>query len=218
MQKSPWRILQTRRHPLNKSNKCMQKSDFGSEAKGEGVISYSAYRMKQRQGSETGWLGYLPAMKADVICPIIILSLVRGLDGIECFQCNNERSSGLPPCSTFSSSDLRFVVSCKDACMETSIETAENTTGVTQRDCWSGTEEGCYPAAGGQTVCSCLSPLCNCPSCPMPLRSRSGAGTVALLHHILLIGLAAVPLIRTLGKLWKWKFLIWSKYRNICSS
>jgi len=32
----------------------MQKSDFGSEAKGEGVISYSAYRMKQRQGSETG--------------------------------------------------------------------------------------------------------------------------------------------------------------------
>ena len=32
----------------------MQKSDFGSEAKGGGVISYSAYRMKQRQGSETG--------------------------------------------------------------------------------------------------------------------------------------------------------------------
>ena len=29
---------------------------------------------------------------------------------------------------------------------------------------------------GGQTVCSCLTPLCNCPSCPMPLRSRSGAG------------------------------------------
>ena len=32
----------------------MQKSDLDSEAKGRGVISYSAYRMKQRQGIETG--------------------------------------------------------------------------------------------------------------------------------------------------------------------
>ena len=32
----------------------MQKSDLGSETKRRGVISCSAYRMKQRQGSETG--------------------------------------------------------------------------------------------------------------------------------------------------------------------
>jgi len=139
------------------------------------------------------------AMQADSIVLLLLLNLVKGIQGLECFQCNNERSSGLPPCSSFSSSDqLRFVVSCKGACMETSVEAGENRTRVSQRDCWSGIEEGCYPAAGGQTVCSCLTALCNCPSCPMLLRSRSGAGGApALPNHTLLLALA-VPVLRTL--------------------
>jgi len=138
-------------------------------------------------------------MQADSIFLLLLINLVKGIQGLECFQCNNERSSGLPPCSPFSSShQLRFVVSCKGACMETSVESGENRTRVSQRDCWSGTEEGCYPAAGGQTVCSCLTPLCNCPSCPMLLRSRSGTGASALPNHDTLRLALALPVLRTL--------------------
>merc|ERR1712076_303787 len=94
---------------------------------------------------------------------IRLLYLLQSLHTGSCIKCYVCSTTG-NPCSEFDSSLSSSQSECPQAsssCMETR-ETVQNETIVTQRSCWSSKTEECLTGNGVETVCSCLSPLCNC--------------------------------------------------------